>query len=266
MIAFDFKSINFQEIITTIFDIGIITFLIHRVFILLSRTRSLQLMQGVVVILVGYVATNYLNLTTTSWLLRNISSYLVFVLIVILQPEMRNLLSMIGKGSIFDWLQNKKIIPINEIVKAVQSMASKKIGSTIVILQNIRPQNIIERAVNLNSKVTAELIETIFWKESPLHDGALIIEGERILAASCYLPLSETRLVDKTSGARHRSALGMVEESDAIVIVTSEETGSITIFYDGEMKKVISKEIESSILHLLYERKNHNIFSKGKFK
>ena len=150
---------------------------------------------------------------------------------------MRNLLSMIGKGSIFDWLQNKKIIPINEIVKAVQSMSSKKIGSTIVILQNIRPQNIIERAVNLNSKVTTELIETIFWKESPLHDGALIIEGERILAASCYLPLSETRLVDKTSGARHRSALGMVEESDAIVIVTSEETGSITIFYDGEMKK-----------------------------
>ena len=86
MIAFDIKSLNFQVIITTIFDIGIITFLIHRVFILLSRTRSLQLMQGVVVILVGYLATNYLNLTTTSWLLRNISSYLVFVLIVILQP------------------------------------------------------------------------------------------------------------------------------------------------------------------------------------
>ncbi len=249
-----YKNLNFQHVLAVIIDIIVIYFFIYRVFILLSRTRALQLMQGIFLILIADIISNYFNLTTTAWLLKNVSTYLVFVLIVILQPEMRNLLTMMGKVSFFDWWTNKTEVPISEITKAVQNMAAKKIGSTVVLLRNVRPQNIIEKGIVVNSKISSELIETIFWKDSPLHDGALLVDGKRILAASCFLPLSDSRQVDKSFGARHRSALGMAEESDAVIIVTSEETGHITILCQGEIKKINPKELGETVTNLFYAK------------
>ena len=137
-------------------------------------------------------------------------------------------------------------------------MAARRIGSIIVILRNLRPTTIIERAVAVNAKISSELIETIFWKESPLHDGAVIIEGQKITAASCYLPLSNSPKLKKTHGARHRAALGMSEESDAVIIVTSEETGRISVLRNGDIfnpRTSSPRSLETLVSSLLFEHK-----------
>jgi diadenylate cyclase len=135
-------------------------------------------------------------------------------------------------------------------------MAQKKIGSIIVILREIRPHHIIDHAVKIDSSISSELLETIFFKDSPLHDGAVLIEGNRIIAASCYLPLSNSRALKKTHGARHRAGLGISEDTDAVVIVTSEETGEISVIVNGNMKSGISPiKLPLMVSEILEEKK-----------
>ena len=221
-------------------DILIVAFVLYRVFRLLSRTRAVQLLIGFGLIIVMDVVAKKMQLATISWLITNVSSYLVFGLIVILQPELRRLLAEMGKTPVFQWFSPSPEVPIKEITEAAREMAAGKVGSIMIILREIRPQAIIDNAVSLEAKVTTELLETIFFKDTPLHDGAVIIEGSRIVAASCYLPLSHSRNIKKTYGARHRAALGFSEDSDSVILVTSEETGNITLMKDGEMQTPIA--------------------------
>jgi len=221
-----------------VIDILLVAFLFYRIYILLSRTRAMQLLVGFGIIIILDFLARYLNLVTISWIITNVSSYLVFGLIVLLQPELRRLFSEIGRMPIFHWINPRTPVPLDEIEQAVKNMSHAKVGSIIVLLRDIRPQPIIDSAVRLDSLISAEILETIFFKDSPLHDGAVLIENNRIVAASCYLPLTNSGKIKKTFGARHRSALGFSEESDAVIIVTSEETGKISIIHNGEMRPI----------------------------
>lgn len=229
---------SFKDLLQTlliVLDVSIVAFIFYRMYILLSRTKAIPLLIGFGTILLVDILARQLNLETLSWLVTNVSSYLVFGLIVLLQPELRRLVSEIGQMPIFKWVDPSQKIPLDEIIEAVKNMGSTRTGSIIVLLREIRPQSIIEGAVRLDSRITRELLQTIFFKDTPLHDGAVIIEGDTIVAASCYLPLSDSGKLKKTYGARHRAALGMSEETDAIIIVTSEETGKISLLINGEM-------------------------------
>ncbi len=237
-------------------DVLIVAFIFYRVYALISRTRAIQLIIGFSLILVLDIMARWLQLETVSWLITNVSSYLVFGLIVLLQPELRRLIGEIGRMPIFQWVTQSISVPLDDIVEAVKNMAADRTGSIICILREIRPQNIIDNAVALDANVTRELIQTIFHKDTPLHDGAIMVEGNRIVAASCYLPLSSSRTLKKTHGARHRAGMGISEESDAIVIVTSEETGRISVMLNGELKSVKPLELKSMLFETLTVKKS----------
>ncbi|MBW7857149.1 MAG: TIGR00159 family protein [Leptonema sp. (in: Bacteria)] len=243
--------------LTKVLDILLVAYLFYRVYILLSRTRAIQLLFGFALIIAFDILSRKFNLETLSWIINNVSTYLVFGIIVLLQPELRRLISEIGKMPIFQWVNPPKAYYIDEIVIAAQNMAQEKVGSLICILKEIKPQQIIDAAVKVDANITHELLETIFFKDSPLHDGAVIIESNRILAASCYLPMGGGRELKKTMGARHRAAFGFSEESDAVIIVTSEETGKISVMYNGRMiHSVATKQLKPTIQSFLSERTN----------
>ncbi|MBX7057256.1 MAG: diadenylate cyclase CdaA [Leptospirales bacterium] len=223
------------SVLRTLADILIVAFIAYRVFLLLTRTRALQLLVGVAIILLVDLFARLIDLSTVSWIITNVSQYLVFGLIVLLQPELRRLISEIGRMPIFQWINPRATVEVAPIVEAVRNMAQQRVGSIIVLLREIRPQTIIDSAVRVDGAITAELLQTIFHKDTPLHDGAVFIEGNRIVAASCYLPMSGAKL-KKTHGARHRAGMGMSEESDGIVIVTSEESGRISVMLNGEIR------------------------------
>lgn len=241
--------------VAALIDIALVAYLFYRMYMLLSRTRAIQLLIGFGFIIIADILSRRLQLETLSWIITNVSSYLVIGIIVLLQPELRRLIGEIGKMPVFQWVNPPKAFYIDEIVIAAQNMAHEKVGSIICILKEIKPRQIIENAVKLDANITHELLETLFFKDSPLHDGAVIIESNRILAASCYLPLTGARDLKKTMGARHRAAMGFSEESDAVIIVTSEETGRISVLYNGRMiSPVKTRELKSTVQECLADR------------
>lgn len=253
-----FESVlNTSSPLLRILDVVLVAYLFYKMYMLLSRTRAMQLLIGFGIIILLDFAARALGLETLSWIITNISSYLVFGLIVLLQPELRRLVSEIGRMQIFQWVNPPLSLPMDELTEAVISMAQSKVGSIICILREIKPQGIIDSAVKVDSIISRELIETIFHKDTPLHDGAMIIETNRILAASCYLPLSNSRALKKTHGARHRAAMGISEETDALVIVTSEETGKISVLLNGEIYTPVKPtELKDKILSLWEQNPN----------
>lgn len=241
-----------KSILFVIIDILIVSFLLYKIYILLSRTRAMQLLFTIFLILIFDVISKQLHLDTVSWIIRNLSAYLVFGIIVLLQPELRRLLGEIGNMPLFNWLNPKEVRSLDKIIEAIIELSENKVGSIICILQEIRPEYILERSVKLDALISKELLLSIFYKENPLHDGAVIIENNRIVAAACFLPVSNSPLLKTTHGARHRAAMGMAEETDAIVLVTSEETGKISIMYNGQMFSPIRKEeLKDKILSLI---------------
>ncbi len=243
-----------KPIIFIILDILIVSFLLYRIYILISRTRALQLLFAIFLILILDFVSKQLYLETLSWIIRNLSAYLVFGIIVLLQPELRQLVGEIGNMPIFNWINPKPVIYLDHIIAAVVELANNKVGSIICIIQDIKPDFVLDinRAVKLDALISKELLLSIFYKENPLHDGAVIIENNRIVSAACFLPVSNSPLLKTTHGARHRAAMGMAEQTDAIVIVTSEETGNISIMCNGQMFSPIPKEeLRSKIVSLL---------------
>jgi diadenylate cyclase len=215
-------------------DILIVTFIIYKTYTTLRRTRGLQLLLGVGIIWISGSLAEYLNFELLEWILTNIRPALVFAIIVLLQPELRRITGDFARIRLLRLFFLKPVFDLDPIIDAVRSMAAQKIGSLIVLVKDISLKDISENAVNIDAAVSSELLQTIFFKNSPLHDGAVIIEQNRIISAASYLPMS-SNLEISTLGARHRSALGLSEESDSIVIVTSEETGEITVCFAGEM-------------------------------
>lgn len=220
-------------------DIGVLAFIIYQALRFIQGTRAWQMTFGVIGIILFYYMANRFGLRTLSLLLENFIPYFVFGLLVIYQSEIRRALAKIGRTRFLDFLDNNKRPPrrLEEVVLAASELSSKRIGALIVLERDIGLKNYIESGILLDANLTYDLLLTIFNPKGPLHDGAVIISGNRIVAAGCFLPLTTDPYLSKELGTRHRAAIGMTSENDSVAVVVSEETGTISIVQSGEMTR-----------------------------
>lgn len=252
--------------ITDIIDIIVMTYIIYKLIMSVKETRAAQLLKGLVVILVFSRIAQALNLYTVNWLISNIFTVGMFIIIVVFQPELRKAFEKIGRGnSFFNFtkIRNRDYeMKTDEIANAISSMARQKIGALIVLENESSLKEISETGTLLNAEISSELLINIFFPNSPLHDGAVIIKEEKIVAAGAILPLSDNFNISKELGTRHRAALGMSEKSDAFIIVVSEETGVVTTVYKGELSRNIDIETLKQSLNNLFVKQDESIFKK----
>lgn len=235
-----------------VIDIAIVTVIIYYLYRLIRQTRAVQIFKGIAMLIVLLAISQLLDLTILKFILSNFLTYGMILIIIVFQPELRSALERLGRKNItqfFDFddkIKDKQVV--SEIVKAVEIMSLKKIGALIVVEQGTKINDIVREGVDLSAKVSSELIQTIFNPRTPLHDGAIIIEGNQIKAAKCVLPLASENIIPKNVGTRHRAAVGISEVSDALVIVVSEETGTISFVEDGKMKRDLTGDKLTSML------------------
>ena len=217
-----------------VLDILIVAALFYRLLSLVRGTRSAQMIVGLLVIaLIGLVA-NYFDLLAVKWIVSSLKTVWLIVFVILFQPELRHALAQFGRTRYFrSFLRGENYGVLGEVVRAVESLAQRRHGGLIVMERNVGLRNFVETGSRLDAKVSAELLVTIFSPGSPLHDGAVILREDNIVAASCILPLSSNPLTAVSLGTRHRAALGLSEETDAAVIVVSEQTGDISVAHRG---------------------------------
>lgn len=265
-----FKDWTIWSYLSSILDIAIITTLLYFILSALHTTRVWQLIQGLVfffifILFASYIS-NALGLLSVNFVLRGILSIggmLPIIIVIIFQPEIRKFMGSLGRRSIFGESFNifsdfeyNPIKTIDEIVKAVKYLSLNKIGGLIVIKKEDNLNEIIQTGVPLNSIVTSELLSTIFYPNSPLHDGAVVVDGNTIVAARCLLPLSENERLEKELGTRHRAGVGITEVTDAISIIVSEETGIISMSIQGKLTRYLSVlELRGMLILLLKKEK-----------
>lgn len=226
---------------TSVIDILLVSLIFFWMFTLIQGTHAVPLLRGVIIIVViTVVVTNLVKLTAFTWLLRNTLPALLVAIPVVFQPELRRLLERLGRGSAGGFLSLRLRETafrqvVEKIAQACVELSQARHGALIVLERETGLQDVIETGVMINAEVSREMLLTLFYPKSALHDGAAVIRGDRIVAASCVLPLSTASLEDRNLGTRHRAALGVTESSDAIAIVVSEETGIISIAHGGRL-------------------------------
>ena len=234
-----------------VLDILIVAYVIYRIALLIRGTRTMQMVFGLGIVAGAFVGSQMLGLFTLNWLLNNFLGSLIVILVVIFQPDIRRALSGVGARSLFSAGPNVASVA-QELVSAAAWLAARRIGALIVIEQDIGLQDYVETGRVIDGRVSPELVETIFMRGSPLHDGAVIVKGDQILAAACLLPLSSNPNVSLAPGTRHRAAIGMTEDSDAAVIVVSEETGTISLVAGGQIRRGLDGQaLKQSLLEAL---------------
>lgn len=259
--AFDLSSP--LRVFLLVVDIALVAVIIYYIYTLIRQTRAFQIFKGIAILLGLLAVSELLNLTILKFILTNFLTYGMILIIIVFQPELRSALEKLGRRNIsqfFDFddkIRDKQVV--SEIVKAVEIMSLKKIGALIVIEQSTKINDIVREGVDLSAKVSSELVQTIFNPRTPLHDGAIIIENNEIKAAKCVLPLASENIVPKNVGTRHRAAIGVSEVSDALVIVVSEETGTISFVEDGKMKRDLTGEKLTSILLRSFDNNRERI-------
>lgn len=224
------------EWVRDVADILIVAYVIYTAILLIRGTRAVQMLIGLFVVVLAYLVAQALGLVTLNWLLTNVINYLVLIIIILFQHDIRRALTQVGRNPFFSQGNVEAPAVIEEIVMACVNMANRRIGALIAIERRTGLNDYIEIGVTLDAEVSKELLLSIFAPRSPLHDGAVIIQQGRIAAAGCFLPLTVNPEVPKSLGTRHRAALGLTEESDAVVIVVSEETGSISLVVEGNIR------------------------------
>lgn len=217
-------------------DVLIVAYVIYRIAQLIRGTRTMQMVVGLAIVGVAFVASQGLGLFTLNWLLNNFLGSLFVIIVVIFQADIRRALTRVGAQSFFGPRASASSAA-EEVATAAAWLAARKIGALIVIEQDDGLNDFVESGRLVYGKVSPELLETIFFRGSPLHDGAVVIKGDQVLAASCVLPLSGNPNVSLAFGTRHRAAIGMTEDSDALVLVVSEEDGTISIARNGKIKR-----------------------------
>ena len=222
-------------------DILLVAIIIYRVLTLFRGTRAVQITIGLAVLAGAAVLARTLGLTSLIWLLDHFWSFWVVAMIVVFQPELRRALAWIGQGPVLERLLGgsaERAQVVDELVRASDSLAGRRIGALIVLERSTGLRQYAELGVALDALVSADLLTSIFLPYSPLHDGAVFVQGGRIVAAGCFLPLSRNTQVGRALGTRHRAALGIAEETDAIALVVSEETGRMSLAWAGRLELV----------------------------
>ena len=235
-----------------ILDIVVVAYFLYRLHLMMKNTRAATLAKGLLVLLVFMVICRYLNLHVISWLLEKSMTVILVALPVVFQPELRRALEQIGHGKLFhktSELDEQEFEDmLDSVAHATKIMSKNKVGALMVFERSTGLEDRIETGVAVDGIVSSGLIQNIFVKDTPLHDGAVIIRGKRIIAACCLLPLTENRNLSQELGTRHRAAIGLSEQSDAIVLVVSEETGAVSIARNGELMRYLTVDDVKEIL------------------
>lgn len=229
-----------------ILDILLVWFVIYKILTLIKGTKAVQLLKGIFVIIIIRIITEYLGLTTLGWMTNQVIDYGFLAIIIIFQPELRRALEQLGRGKLFarSGMQEEEERDrlISAMTKSISYMAKRRIGALISIEKDTGLNDYIETGIQMNSDISSELLINVFIPNTPLHDGAVIIQKNRIAAAACYLPLSESPFISKELGTRHRAAIGISEVTDAVTVIVSEETGGISLTVNGELHRDLSME------------------------
>lgn len=232
--------------ITDLIDMFLIAVLVYQLLKLLKETRAMQLVKGIFFLFLLLQISSWVRLTTLNYLMRNAMQVGLFAVVVIFQPELRSLLEKVGRsnvGKLIDVAKGNAQTDdhtVSEIVTAAENLSSTKTGALIVIERETKLGDVIRTGTLLNADVSSSLLENIFFPNTPLHDGAVIIRGDRIHTAGCFLPLTSNSNLSRDLGTRHRAALGISEASDAVVVVVSEETGKISIALNGSLTRSLT--------------------------
>ena len=260
------------------FDIAIMAFLIYHLIVLVRETRAGQLIKGVFSILLLYLFAYVMELYTLRTAMEIVIRYGAIVLLVLFQPELRKVLEQVGRSTLSnltvfapnmsatEYERSQMIKTINAICDSCAILSKEKIGALIVLEKETKIGDIISTGTIIDSQASADLIKNVFFPNSPLHDGALVIRNSRLYAAGCFLPLSDNYEISRALGTRHRAALGISEVSDAIVVVVSEETGNITMAKNGKLNVGITVNTLSTLLYqeFISEEKDKNSADKKK--
>jgi diadenylate cyclase len=245
---------NPLRLILTIIDFIIVVFLLYKVFKVLKNTRAWQLLKGIIILVLATLVSGWLKLNLLNYILSSVMIYGVVILIVVFQPELRRGLEQLGTGKITKFfgldkdIENKKKENIYKISIAASELSKQKTGALIVIERDIKIKDIISTGVEINGDVSPQVLVNIFVPNTPLHDGAVIISDNKIAAAACMLPLASDTDIARELGTRHRAAVGISKETDAIVVVVSEETGKISIAKDGTLIADVKEETLKKML------------------
>ena len=236
-----------------ILDIALVSFLVYELLLLIRGTRAVQMALSGGFLIGLYFVSQWLQLETVNWVIRNLAAYIVFAVIVLFQSDIRRALAHFGRAPFFRYFERMEAAneTIEELVVSATNLAARRIGAIIVIERQIGLRNYIEGGIPLDATVTYDLLGSIFQPGSPLHDGAVIVQGDRIAAAACFLPLSVNPLVSRDLGTRHRAALGVTEENDAVAIVVSEESGIISLALNGTFERGLSADALGTRLRVL---------------
>jgi len=247
--------------ILDVIDTGLVAFFLYRIYIMLKNTRAAALVKGLMVLASLVIISKWLNLHVINWILEKAITMMMVALPVVFQPELRRALEQIGRGRLFRKRVELDVTELNDMIEAVANaavvMGQRKVGALIVFERSVGLEERIETGVKIDGLVTDSLLLNIFEKDTPLHDGAVIIRGNRIVAASCLLPLTENRSLSQELGTRHRAAIGISEQSDALVVVVSEETGTVSVTRNGEIYRYLRREDVVDMLQSAYLTHSH---------
>lgn len=235
------------------FDIAIVALLVYRLILLIKGTRAMQMLTGLGILGIGFFLSSALELFTTHWVLSYFFDYLILIVIVLFQDDLRKALTHVGKNPFFaSSSAEEERAMVDEISRAATRLARERVGALIVIERETGLKNFIDTGSRIDARVNAEMLHSIFHETSPLHDGAVMVTSGRLAAAGCFLPLSKDPNIDKRYGTRHRAALGITEDTDAIVVLVSEEAGEAHLVKNGRlMTNLNEQELSRSLTALL---------------
>ena len=226
--------IRWQDVV----DILLVTVILYRVLLIIKGTKAARMLIGLGVLFLAFVMSKYLGLYTIDWIIQSLWAQIVLAIIILFQPEIRRTLAQVGEARFLpSFTTAEELRSLEEIIKASLALSNRKIGALIVIEKDTNLKDFIEMGTQLDARVSRELLLSIFHPTSPIHDGAVIIRGNRVVAAGCFLPLTLSAEISKSFGTRHRAGIGLTEETDAVVIIVSEETGSVTTATGGSLQK-----------------------------
>jgi diadenylate cyclase len=231
-----FQRLNsVYDLIRPVLDVAILAFLLYKAYELLVKTQAVQLVKGAGFLALVYGIAFFFKLTTLRWILTTMGPGIFVAIAIVFQPELRKIIMRLGQGELFRPDNKPRIGQLEAAVTAAEILSQQKRGMLVVFPRKINIRNIIDTGTRMNAEISSSLIVTVFEFDGPLHDGAMVILNGKIAAAGCFLPLSEQQDIRKSFGTRHRAALGMSEQSDAVILVASEETGAISLAYDAKL-------------------------------
>ena len=253
------RTVGFWDVV----DILIVAVILYKVYEMLQDTRAITLVKGLIVLMIVTLVAGLLELHVISWLLQKTVTLLFVALPIVFQPELRRALERLGQGRFLGLDQYLDVEEANtltnEIDKAVFNMADKKIGALLVIEKNVGINEIIDTGIKIEGLITTEFLMNVFIPNTPLHDGAAVVRGKRLVAAGCYLPLTENRSLSSELGTRHRAAIGLSEQCDAVIIIVSEETGVVSVAENGRIERYMTHDSLCQRIRPLFVKEKSSI-------